>query len=54
MYEKVYKYIPSIDWSDPMTHTDAGILQMLGMNYDEAEKAAAYTKKIIDELDNAK
>lgn len=54
MYEKVYRYIPSIDWSDPMTHTDAGILQMLGMNYDEAEKAAAYTKKIIDELDNAK
>ena len=55
MTVEVYRNIPlNIDWSSVQTHTDAGILQMLGMNHDEAVKAAEYTENIIEQLDNAK
>ena len=51
MHQRVYKYIPNIDWSDDRVKTDEGILQMCGCPADKAKEYAEYCKKIIEEVD---
>lgn len=48
---KVYKYIPAIDWEDPRCLTDEGILEMCGCPSDKAKEYAQYCKEVIDKVD---
>ena len=49
---RVYKYIPNIDWSDDRVKTDEGLLQVCGCPADKAKEYAEYCKKIIEEVDD--
>ena len=49
---RVYKYIPNIDWSDDRVKTDEGLLQVCGCPADKAKEYAEYCKKIIEEVNN--
>ena len=51
MTERVYKYIPDIDWSDDRTKTDEGILEMVGFSKEESKEFADYTKNYMDKVD---
>lgn len=48
---KVYRYIPAIDWSDDRVKTDEGLLEICGCDKDKAKEYAKYCKKIIDNVD---
>ena len=49
---RVYRYIPAIDWSDDKVKNDEGLLEMCGCPKDKTKEYAEYCKKIIDEVDN--
>lgn len=51
-FERVYKYIPDIDWSDDRVKTDEGLLEVCGCPKDKCKEYADYCKKIIDKVDN--
>ncbi len=51
MSARVYKYIPDIDWADDRTHTDEGILEMVGFSKEESKEFAEYTKNYINKID---
>ena len=48
---RVYKYIPAIDWSNDRVKTDEGLLEMCGCPKDKCKEYAEYCKKIINEVD---
>ena len=48
---RVYRYIPAIDWSDDKVKTDEGLLEVCGCPKDKCKEYAEYCKKIIDEVD---
>ena len=52
--ERVYRYIPAIDWSNDKVKTDEGLLELCGCPKDKCKEYAEYCKKIIDEVDNRK
>ena len=51
---RVYRYIPAIDWSDDKVKTDKGLLEICGCPKDKAKEYAEYCKKIINEVDRKK
>lgn len=51
LVDRNYKYIPDIDWSNPKTKTDEGLLELCGCPKDKAKEYAEYCKKIIEEVD---
>ena len=51
---RVYRYIPAIDWEDERCLTDEGLLEVCGCPKDKAKEYAEYCKKIIDEVDRKK
>ena len=51
---RVYRYIPAIDWSDDRVKTDEGLLEMCGCPKDKCKEYADYCKKIINEVDRKK
>ena len=51
---RVYRYIPAIDWEDERCLTDEGLLEMCGCPKDKCKEYAEYCKKIIDEVDKKK
>ena len=51
MGNKVYKYIPSIDWGDERCLTDEGLLEMCGCPKDKAKEYAKYVKNYVEERD---
>ena len=51
MTERVYKYIPDIDWTDDRTKTDEGILEMVGFSKEESKEFADYTKNYMAKID---
>lgn len=52
MTERVYKYVPDIDWSDERCKTDSGILEMCGCNKEDAEEFANYVKEFVERITN--
>ena len=48
---KVYKYVPAIDWEDERCLTDEGILEMCGCPKDKAKEYAEYVKNYVEERD---
>ena len=48
---RVYRYIPAIDWSDDKVKTDEGLLEVCGCPKDKCKEYAEYCKKIINEVD---
>ena len=51
---RVYRYIPAIDWSNDKVKTDEGLLEMCGCPKDKCKEYAEYCKKIINEVDRKK
>ena len=51
MGNKVYKYIPAIDWEDHRCLTDEGLLEMCGCPLDKAKEYAEYVKKYVETRD---
>ena len=51
---RVYRYIPAIDWSDDRVKTDEGLLEICGCPKDKAKEYAEYCKKIIYDVDRKK
>ena len=51
---RVYRYIPAIDWEDDRVKTDEGLLEICGCPKDKAKEYAEYCKKIIDNVDRKK
>lgn len=52
--ERLYKYVPDIDWSDDRVKTDEGLLEVCGCPKDKCKEYADYCKKIIENVDNKK
>ena len=48
---KVYKYVPAIDWEDERCLTDEGLLEMCGCPKDKAKEYAEYVKNYVEERD---
>lgn len=48
---RVYKYIPAIDWSDDRVKTDEGLLEVCGCPKDKCKEYAEYCRKVIEEVD---
>ena len=48
---RVYKYVPAIDWEDERCLTDEGILEMCGCPKDKAKEYAEYVKNYVEERD---
>ena len=48
---KVYKYVPAIDWEDERCLTDEGLLEMCGCSKDKAKEYAEYVKNYVEERD---
>ena len=48
---RVYKYIPAIDWEDERCLTDEGLLEMCGCPKDKAKEYAEYVKNYVEERD---
>ena len=48
---RVYKYVPAIDWEDERCLTDEGLLEMCGCSKDKAKEYAEYVKKYVEERD---
>ena len=51
---RVYRYIPAIDWEDERCLTDEGLLEMCGCPKDKCKEYAEYCKKIITDVDRKK
>ena len=51
MNNKCFQYIPNIDWSDPRTTTDEGLLELCGCPKDKCKEYAEYCKEVIDKVD---
>ena len=51
MTERVYQYVPSIDWSDPRVVTDEGLLEVCGCPKDKCKEYAEYCRKYMEEFD---
>ena len=51
MGNKVYKYVPAIDWEDERCLTDEGLLEMCGCPKDKAKEYAEYVKNYVEERD---
>ena len=49
---RCYKYIPDIDWENPKTSTDEGILELCGCSKTEAKAFAKYCKNFMDNFDS--
>ena len=54
MTERVYRYIPDIDWTDDRCKTDEGILEMVGCTKKEAKEFSEYTARYMDDIDTRK
>ena len=52
--DKVYKYVPNINWEDPRVTTDEGLLEVCGCPKDKCKEYADYCKKVIEEVDKKK
>lgn len=52
MTERVYKYIPDIDWSNDKTNTDKGILEMCGFSNKDSKEFTKYCENYIANIDN--
>ena len=48
---RVYKYIPAINWEDERCLTDEGLLEMCGCPKDKAKEYAEYVKNYVEERD---
>ena len=48
---RVYKYVPAINWEDERCLTDEGLLEMCGCPKDKAKEYAEYVKNYVDERD---
>lgn len=48
---KVYKYVPAIDWEDERCLTDEGLLEICGCPKDKAKEYAEYVKNYVEERD---
>ena len=48
---KVYKYVPAIDWEDERCLTDEGILEICGCPKDKAKEYAEYVKNYVEKQD---
>ena len=48
---RVYKYVPAIDWEDERCLTDEGLLEMCGCPKDKAKEYAEYVKIYVEERD---
>ena len=48
---RVYKYVPAIDWEDERCLTDEGLLEMCGCPKDKAKEYAEYVKNYVEERD---
>ena len=48
---KVYKYVPAINWEDERCLTDEGLLEMCGCPKDKAKEYAEYVKNYVEERD---
>lgn len=48
---KVYKYVPAINWEDERCLTDEGLLEMCGCPKDKAEEYAEYVKNYVENRD---
>ena len=48
---KVYKYVPAINWEDKRCLTDEGLLEMCGCHKDKAKEYAEYVKNYVEERD---
>ena len=48
---RVYKYIPAIDWEDERCLTDEGLLEICGCPKDKAKEYAEYVKNYVEERD---
>ena len=51
MGNKVYKYVPAINWEDKRCLTDEGLLEMCGCPKDKAKEYAEYVKNYVEERD---
>ena len=51
MINRVYKYVPSINWEDSRCTTDEGLLEMCGCPKDKAKEYAEYVKNYVEERD---
>ena len=51
MGNKVYKYVPAINWEDERCLTDEGLLEMCGCPKDKAKEYAEYVKNYVEEKD---
>ena len=49
--QKLYKYIPAIDWEDSRCLTDEGLLEMCGCPLDKAKEYAEYVKNYVETRD---
>ena len=54
MKSRVYKYIPNINWEDPIVKTDEGLLEVCGCPKDKCKEYAEYCRKVIEEVDKKK
>ena len=48
---RVYRYIPAIDWSNDKVKTDEGLLEICGCPKDKAKEYTEYCKNTIDKVD---
>lgn len=48
---KVYKYVPAINWEDERCLTDEGLLEICGCPKDKAKEYAEYVKNYVEERD---
>ena len=51
MGNKVYKYVPAINWEDERCLTDEGLLEICGCPKDKAKEYAEYVKNYVNERD---
>ena len=51
MINRVYKYVPAIDWEDSRCLTDEGLLEICGCPSDKAKEYAEYVKKYVETRD---
>lgn len=51
MINRVYKYIPAVDWEDSRCLTDEGLLEICGCPSDKAKEYAEYVKNYVETRD---
>ena len=49
--ERIYQYVPNIDWSNEKVLTDEGLLEVCGCPKDKCKEYAEYCRKYMEEFD---